>query len=166
MAEGWGAFADHGLTTAAIQQVAARIGVSQPYVFRLFGSKQAFFLACIDELPARISEMFVRTAEGAEEPMEEMGAGFRALVSDGVISGFWLQACAAARGDDVIASRCRDVISSALQAVQENTGADADRLAAFFGRGALVMMLQTLGVDLSKGSQAAVTSLVEKEMHS
>ncbi len=166
VAEGLGAFADHGLTTAAIQRVATRIGVSQPYVFRLFGSKQAFFLACIDELPDRISEMFVRRAQGVEEPLEEMGAGFRELVSDGVISGFWLQACAAARSDDLIASRCRDVISSALRSAQENTGADADRLAAFFGRGALVMMLQTLGVDLSQGSQAAVRSLVEQKVDS
>lgn len=159
--EGLGAFADHGLTTAAIQQVATRIGVSQPYVFRLFGSKQAFFLACIDELPARITDMFLRAAEGSEQPMEDMGAGFRALVSDGVISGFWLQACAAARADDEIASRCRGVISRALQVAQDKTGADAERLAVFFGRGALVMMLQTLGVDLSDGSHAAVAALAE-----
>lgn len=165
VAEGLSAFADRGMTTAAVQQVASRIGVSQPYVFRLFGSKQAFFLACVDELPALITEMFLRTAQGAEEPMEEMGAGFRDLVSDGVISGFWLQACAAARADEVIARRCRDVISRALQVAQDRTGADAERLAAFFGRGALVMMLQTLGVDLSAGSQAAVASLVEEGRH-
>lgn len=162
VAEGLAAFADHGLTTAAIAQVAMRIGVSQTYVFRLFGSKRAFFLSCIDELPPRITEMFLRSAQGLDEPMEEMGAGFRALVSDGVISGFWLQACAAARADDEIAHRCRGVISTALRVAQGSTGADAEGLAAFFGRGALVMMLQTLGVDLSQGSQAAVALLAEE----
>lgn len=162
VAEGLSAFADHGLTTAAIAQVAERIGVSQPYVFRLFGSKQAFFLACIDELPDRITGMFLQAAQGADDPMEEMGAGFRVLVSDGVISGFWLQACAAARADDEIARRCRGVISRALRVAQDSTGADANGLAAFFGRGALVMMLQTLGVDLSEGSQAAVAALAEE----
>ncbi|MGO2931804.1 TetR/AcrR family transcriptional regulator [Microbacterium sp.] len=162
VAIGLGAFADHGVTTVAIQHVAAQMGVSQPYVFRLFGSKKAFFLACVDELAPRITEMLLSTGAGVEEPLEEMGAGFRALVSDGVISGFWLQACAAARADDEIASKCRDVIARSLRAVQASAGVDADVLAGFFGRGALVMMLQTLGVDLSEGSRAAVASLAEK----
>ncbi|HCS60767.1 MAG TPA: TetR family transcriptional regulator [Microbacterium sp.] len=159
---GLSAFADHGVTTTAVQQVATQMGVSQPYVFRLFGSKKAFFLACIDELPPRITEMLLRAGTGAAEPLEEMGAGFRTLVADGVISGFWLQACAAARADEEIASKCRDVISRALQTVTDSTGVDSDVLAGFFGRGALVMMLQTLGVDLREGSHAAVASLVEK----
>lgn len=77
-------------------------------------------------------------------------------------NGFWLQACAAARADDEIASKCRDVIARSLRAVQASAGVDADVLARFFGRGALVMMLQTLGVDLSEGSRAAVASLAEK----
>ncbi|MGW9630946.1 TetR/AcrR family transcriptional regulator [Agromyces sp. NPDC055520] len=162
VAAGLSAFADLGMTTAAIRQVADRMGVSEPYVFRLFGSKQTFFLACIDGLPALITEMFVRAAADADEPMEAMGASFRELVSDGVISGFWLQACAAARTDEVIAARCRDVIASTLRATRDGTGADTQALATFMGRGALVMMLQTLGVDLSGGSQAAIASLVEK----
>lgn len=156
------AFADHGLTTAAIQQVARTIGVSQPYVFRLFGSKQAFFLACIDELEARLLRNFSLVAEDAAgEPLEAMGAGFRSLVSDGVAGGFWLQACAAARADGTIAARCRDVISNVLRATQEHTGVSTDELATFLGRGALVAMLQALGVDLREGSRAAVVALRE-----
>lgn len=162
VAEGLSAFADHGVTTTAIQQVADRMGVSQPYVFRLFGSKRAFFLACIDSLPALTTEMLVRNAAGAEDPMEAVGTGFRELVTDVAISGFWLQACAAARADAEIASRCRGVVVSVLRTTQAGTGADAEGLAVFFGRAALVMMFQTLGIDLSEGSYAAVASLVEK----
>lgn len=162
VAAGLAAFADHGLTTRAVHKVAEQMGVSQTYVFRLFGSKQAFFLACIDELEARILGVFVRAVEeGADSTLEEMGVGFRALVSDGTISGFWFQACAAARADDAIAHRCREVISNVLHLVQSTTSAGASELAAFFGRGALVMMLQTLRVDMSAGSQAAVASLVD-----
>lgn len=159
---GLGAFADHGVTTTAIQSVAALMGVSQPYVFRLFGSKKAFFLACVDDLPARITETMLNAATDTDEPLEAMGSGFRTLVADGVISGFWLQACAAARADEDIARACREVVSTTLQTLQASTGVDSEVLAVFFGRGSLVMMLQTIGVDLSEGSQAAVASLVEK----
>ncbi len=154
------AFADQGLTTAAIQQVARRIGVSEPYVFRLFGSKQAFFMACVDELEARVVETFTRAArEATGDPLNEMGAGFRSLVSDGVVSGLWLQACAVARGDQVVASRCRALISNVLRLTQKYTDASTEDLAVFLGRGAVVAMLQSLGVDLREGSQAAVASL-------
>lgn len=159
--EGLNAFADRGMTTAAVQQVADRMGVSQPYVFRLFGSKRAFFLACIDSLPELTAEALVRDSADAEDPMEAVGSGFRDLVAEVAISGFWLQACAAARADDEIAKRCRGVVASVLQAAQAGTGADAEELAVFFGRAALVMMFQTLGIDLSEGSHAAVASLVE-----
>ena len=162
MLEGLSAFADRGITTAAIQQVADRMGVSQPYVFRLFGSKRAFFLACIDSLPTLTTEALVRNAAEAEDPMESIGTGFRDLVADVAISGFWLQACAAARSDDEIAIKCRGVVSSVLRAAQAGTGADAEGLAVFFGRAALVMMFQTLGIDLSEGSHAAVASLVKE----
>lgn len=159
---GLASFADHGLTTAAIQQVAEQIGVSQPYVFRLFGSKQAFFLACLDELEARLVATFSRAAkEGTHEPLEDMGAGFRSLVSDGVLSGLWLQACAVARADELVAERCRALISTMLRITQDHTGVSTDELAAFLGRGALVAMLQSLGVDLREGSQAAVANLRE-----
>lgn len=162
VAAGLEAFADHGLTTAAIQRVAQRIGVSQPYVFRLFGSKRAFFLACLDELEERVVQTFTHAAERAtDEPLEEMGAGFRSLLSDGVAGGLWLQACAVARADEVVAARCRELIANVMRVTHDHTGVDTDELAAFLGRGVLVAMLQALGVDLRDGSRAAVASLRE-----
>lgn len=160
VAAGMRVFAEHGLTTAAVQRVADEIGVSQPYVFRLFGSKQALFLACLDELAARVREIFRRAAAAdPANPMEAMGAGFRAAIADGDVSGLWLQACAAARRDAAVAARCRSVMSAVLAEAERLTGAGVDELAAFAGRGALVMLLQPLGVDLSAGSRAAVDSL-------
>ncbi|MFK4834340.1 TetR/AcrR family transcriptional regulator [Microbacterium sp. ZW T2_14] len=153
------AFADHGMTTAAVQDVAKQIGVSQPYVFRLFGSKRAFFLACLDELEARVVAAFSSYDGHAGDLLEEMGATFRSLVSDGTAGGFWLQACVAAQSDSEIAARCRELISDVLRLTSKVADVDADRLAAFLGRGALVTMLQALGVDLAEGSAAAVRQL-------
>ncbi|GAA4104525.1 TetR/AcrR family transcriptional regulator [Actinomadura miaoliensis] len=160
VAAGMRVFADHGLTMAAIQQVADEIGVSQPYMFRLFGNKRSFFLACLDEFEDRVREVFRRAAETCpDDPLEAMGAGFRELVADGVVSGFWLQACAAARRDEEVAARCRSVISGVLQETERLTQATPDDMARFAASGALVVLLQAIGADLTGGSRAAVASL-------
>ncbi|WP_218136310.1 TetR/AcrR family transcriptional regulator [Nonomuraea jiangxiensis] len=99
-------FAGHGLMTASIQQVADEIGVSQPYVFRLFGSKHAFFLACLDEMERQILELIRQAAATSpDDPLSAMRAGYREMLADGVITGLWLQACATA---------CRDETAPAL----------------------------------------------------
>ncbi|MFI0352552.1 TetR/AcrR family transcriptional regulator [Actinomadura sp. 9N407] len=160
VAAGMRMFADHGLTMTAMQRVADEIGVSQPYVFRLFGSKQEFFLACLDELEGRVREVFRQAAASSpDEPLPAMGEGFRHLVADGVISGLWLQACATARADEQVAERCRSLVSGVLEESERLTGAAPNDLAQFLADGALVMLLQALRVDLSGGSRAAVASL-------
>jgi AcrR family transcriptional regulator len=160
IAAGMRVFADHGLTTSAIQQVADEVGISQPYVFRLFGTKQSFFMACLDELADRVLAVFRQAAVTyTSDPLRAMGAGFRELVADGVITGMWLQACAAARGDERVAARCRSLMSTVLTEAERLTGATPDDLARFLANGSLVVILQALGVDLTGGSRAGVDSL-------
>lgn len=153
-------FAEHGLTTASVQKIADEMAVSQPYVFRLFGSKRDFFLACVAELETRIRQVFQQAAdESPGDPLPAMRAGFRALIADGVVTGLWLQACAAARSDEVVAARCRAVIAGVLDEAGRRSAAGPDELRDSLALGALAVMLQALGVDLSQGSQAAIDSL-------
>lgn len=160
VAAGLRVFAEQGLTTSAMQRVADEIGVSQAYVFRLFGSKQSFFLACLDELEDRAREVFRRAAPICpSDPLQAMGECFRELVADGVFSGVWLQACAAARGDEKVVARCRSLVSGVLEEAERLTGAAPDDLARFLADGALVVMLQAMGMDLTGGSRAAVHAL-------
>ncbi len=160
VAAGMRVFADFGLTNAAVQRIADEIGVSQPYVFRLFGSKHTFFLACLDVMEARVLDVFRAAASTLPaDPLRAVGSGFRELVADGVVSGLWLQACAAARGDEAVAARCRGLVAGVLGEAERLTGAAPGELAAFAANGALVMLLQALGVDLSAGLQPAVDSL-------
>src|SRR5690625_2316892 len=81
------AFGEHGLTTTEVTQVAREVGLSQPYIFRLFGSKRDFFLACMDELEARELAAFTGEGQGTGESFDEMGAVFRSLVGDGTLAG-------------------------------------------------------------------------------
>ena len=153
-------FADHGLTTASVQKVADTMGVSQPYVFRLFGSKREFFLACLDEMESRIRQVLQQAAaDHTHDPLPAMRAGFRLMIADGVVTGLWLQACAAARSDELVAARCRTVIGNILAESERLSAAGPQELRGSLALGALIVMLQALGVDLSDGSQAAIDSL-------
>lgn len=160
------AFADHGLTSVAVGRVAREIGISQPYVFRLFGSKHALFMACLDELEVQFRQTLrdaVQNSPDVPERFGVMGAAFRDLVSDGTASGLWLQACALARFDDEIAARCRMILAGTLREAERLTGADSGDVAGFAADGALVIFLRAIGADLGGGSRAALDLLRETE---
>lgn len=74
-----------------------------------------------------------------------------------MLTGLWLQACAAARRDEMVAARCRSLIFGVLEA-EQLADATPDRLAQTLADGALVVMLQALAVDLTGGTRAAVES--------
>ncbi|EEP70575.1 conserved hypothetical protein [Micromonospora sp. ATCC 39149] len=160
VAIGMGAFADHGLTTAAVQHVADRLGLSQPYVFRLFGSQQAFFLACLDELEERFRAVIRRAAAAAPDvPLPAMRAEFRDLLADEVHSGLWMQASALVRRNDKIARRLRALIAGVLAEVDRLATTTPDELLRFVADGALTVQSRALGVDVRDGIQDAVESL-------
>jgi AcrR family transcriptional regulator len=49
-------FAEHGYQGTRTADIAARAGVSQPYVYALFPDKRSLFLACHDATIDRIRE--------------------------------------------------------------------------------------------------------------
>ena len=46
-------FADHGYEGASTDRIAREVGISQPYLFRLFGTKKGLYVASADALPRR-----------------------------------------------------------------------------------------------------------------
>ncbi|HTU05531.1 MAG TPA: helix-turn-helix domain-containing protein [Trebonia sp.] len=93
----------HGTRTA---DIAARAGVSQPYVYALFPDKRALFLACHDWTTQRIKETLrLASADGGgtEDAEEALGRAYRMLLDrrpHQVL--FQVQAHAAATADPVI----------------------------------------------------------------
>ena len=55
-------FAARGYAAATTDAIAARAGVSQPYVIRLFGTKQALFLAVADDCFRQVHDVFSEAA--------------------------------------------------------------------------------------------------------
>src|SRR5256885_16916964 len=78
-------FARDGFQAASIDAVARDAGVSQPYVFRLFGTKRALFLACCQRNLETIRRTFLAAAAGAatrEERLAAMGRAYLAPLDD------------------------------------------------------------------------------------
>src|ERR671930_868218 len=77
-------FAARGLDGASTEAIAARAGISQPYVFRLFGTKKELFKASVARCFRETLETFQRAAEGkrGEEALKAMGAAYQELLAD------------------------------------------------------------------------------------
>src|SRR5438045_6279636 len=71
-------FAEHGYHGGSTEGIARRAGISQPYVFRLFGTKQELFKAVVARCFRETLEMFQRAAEGKRGPeaLEAMGKAY------------------------------------------------------------------------------------------
>src|SRR5215813_12043061 len=71
-------FANGGLDGTSTEDIARRAGISQPYVFRLFGTKKELFKAVVNRCFRETLEMFQRAAEGkrGREALEAMGNAY------------------------------------------------------------------------------------------
>src|ERR1700733_9654499 len=84
-------FAERGLEGTSTEDIARRAGISQPYLFRLFGTKKELFKATVSRCFRETLELFQRAAEGTrgEEALQAIGAAYmEQLASDRT----WLRA--------------------------------------------------------------------------
>ena len=91
-------FAERGFHGASTEDIARRAGISQPYVFRLFGTKKELFRAVVSRCFRETLEMFQRAAEGhrGAEALEAMGQAYvNQLQTDSVRLRAQMQAYAA-----------------------------------------------------------------------
>ncbi len=77
-------FARGGYYGTSTEAIAKRVGVSQPYLFRLFPGKKAIFLAAAERCVEDTVKMFTEAAEGleGEEALRAMGAAYREVVAE------------------------------------------------------------------------------------
>jgi AcrR family transcriptional regulator len=76
------AFARGGLHGTSTEEIAEAAGISQPYLFRLFGTKKKLFLATIERCMADTLELFRRAAGElrGQEALDAMGEAYVAMV--------------------------------------------------------------------------------------
>ena len=159
-------FAQHGYNGTSTDQIAREAGISQPYLFRLFGTKRELFLACHAAMHDRIAGSFEKAAEGLpqEERMAAMGDAYTALLADRPSLLFQMQSYAAC-ADPEIQAQVRDCYATLVRLVRDLTGASPAELFAFFSHGMLLNVIAALDLDvLAVGEEWAACWVDPKAM--
>jgi AcrR family transcriptional regulator len=74
-------FAEGGLHGTSTEDIAADTGLSQPYLFRLFGTKRDLFLACCEACHNRF-QLQTFAASGDPDIRATTSAGMRVLLAE------------------------------------------------------------------------------------
>ena len=142
-------FAQHGYNGTSTDQVAREAGISQPYLFRLFGTKRELFLACHEAMHDRIAETFASAARDLpqDERMKAMGDSYTDLLTDRNSLLFQMQSYAAC-ADPEIQTHVRERFAKLVRQVQEATGATPADLWSFFAHGMLLNVIAAVDLDV------------------
>ena len=136
-------FAVGGLNGTPVEAIAKRVGVSQPYLFQLFGTKKDLFIATVQRAFERTVATF-RTAVGQCDPdadpktiLMTMGEAYHQMLRDRTLLLMQMQAYAACDDEDV-RKAVRDEFSRLVQFAQSASGADDVQLTQWLGYGMLM----------------------------
>jgi len=140
-------FAERGYAGTSTEDVARRAGISQPYLFRLFGTKKELFKAATARCFLETLEMFQRAAEGkrGEEALGAIGNAYMAEVLEGdrVALKAQMQAYAAC-DDEEICEVVRNGFGDLVAYVERVSGLPADAVSDFFATGMLLNVLASM----------------------
>lgn len=146
-------FARGGYSATSTEVIARRVGVSQPYLFRLFPSKQAMFLAATERCITDTRKVFADAAEGleAEEALHAMATAYQRLIihdPDKLLMQMQMYAAVAAAeaaGDREFGESVRAGWLRLWDDVHLALGADANGTTTFLAYGMLANTLASLG---------------------
>ena len=145
-------FATGGLVGASTEAIARRVGVSQPYVFQLFGTKKELFIAVVRSCFARIVLALETAArdwtpgrDDCDSPLMAMGQAYKRLLPDRTLLLLQLQAYAACSDPDV-RTVVREEWGRLYRRAADASGASKDELHHFFAEGMLLNLGAATGL--------------------
>jgi AcrR family transcriptional regulator len=151
-------FAELGFHGASTDDIARRAGISQPYVFRLFGTKKELYKVLIARCFRQTLELMQRAAEGkrGEEALKAIGEAYgKLLESDRLYLRAQMQAYADCE-DPEIAAVCRAGYGDLVTYVERVSGAPAEKIAEFFAGGMLLNVLASMDALVEDWGQRLV----------
>jgi AcrR family transcriptional regulator len=145
-------FATGGLVGASTEAIARRVGVSQPYVFQLFGTKKDLFIAVVRNCFARTRLAFETAAKNwkpgdleCDSPLMAMALVYKRQLQDRTLLLLQLQAYAACSDPDV-RTVVRDEWGRLYRSVADASGATKEELHDFFAKGMLLNLGAATGL--------------------
>src|SRR6266702_751427 len=134
-----GQFAVSGMAGTSTEDVARQAGISQPYLFRLFPTKKALFLALLERCFRRVEDTFTAAAGDltGDEAMAAMADSYTRLLDDRTLLLLQMQIYAACSDPEI-----RDVTRAAYkhlwEMVERITGLPFQTVVDFFAIGMLM----------------------------
>lgn len=142
-------FAIGGLAGTPVDAIAKRVGVSQPYLFQLFGTKKALFIAAVQRTFERTIAAF-RTAAadagedaGQSDVLMAMGVAYGRLLDDRSLLLMQMQAYAAC-ADEEIRDVVRDEMLRLVSFVQSASGAPEAAIREWLAYGMLMNVVAAM----------------------
>ncbi len=144
-------FATGGYAGTSTEAIAQRAGVSQPYLFQLFHTKKALFLAAVQDCFERTGRRFEEAAEAAtpdnpnvKQMLQAMGHAYiRMLLADRNLLRLQLNAYAAC-SDPEIRVVVRRGFAGLWRQVASLSGADPDAINSWFAEGMLINVIASI----------------------
>jgi len=138
------AFGASGYEGTKTDEIARMAGVSQPYVIRLFGTKQHLFLAAVRFVCDRIEQTFREAA--AESPdLASLGKSYERLMSERELLLVLLHGFSAS-GEPAIGECVRERFGGIYRLVREVTGASPTETREFLASGMLLTVMSAMQV--------------------
>jgi AcrR family transcriptional regulator len=132
-------FAANGLAGTSTEDVARRAGISQPYLFRLFPTKKALFIALVGRCFQRVKDTFTAAADGltGEEALAAMGDAYEQLLEDRTLLQLQMQSYAACH-DPEVRDATRAGFKGLWELTERLTGLPFQQVVDFFAVGMLI----------------------------
>ena len=140
-------FARTGLHGASTDAIARAAGISQPYLFRLFGTKKELYLATTARKMEETYQVFERASRGktGEEALRAMGEAYRGLIEDEERLQLMLQ-CFAGADDPDVREGLRRIWRDLVELAERVSGAPPEVVSAFFAKGMLLNVVNAMGL--------------------
>jgi AcrR family transcriptional regulator len=138
-------FARGGLHGTATEDIARRAGITQPYVFRLFGTKKALYLETIERCFDRIQRDFEAAAKAAApgEQLQAMRVAYGPLLRDRSLLLGQMHSYADCDDPDVRAV-VRRRYGQLWEWVEQASGASVEEVREFFAKGMLLNVIAAI----------------------
>ena len=138
-------FGEHGLDGTSTDTIARQAGISQAYLFRLFGTKKELYLESVRRCLRQTLEVFQEAAAGksGEDALEAIGAAYGVLLRDRTRLQAQMQAYAAC-GDEDVREVVRSGYGELVEFVERVSGAEPDRIRDFFAFGMLLNVFASM----------------------
>ncbi len=136
-----------GLYGTSVDDIAERVGISQPYIFRLFSTKKELFIAAALRVCERIQKAFDEAAKkNPEHSLKAIGHAYVPLLSSRSELLVLLHAFAASE-DEEVRTRVSARYAELWEFVARTSGASREEVIAFFASGMGMTVGTALGLQ-------------------